>query len=74
MFTMVAIAAIKFRGGRCARNYAERVRRIGGGERARPRALSMHWSHGGRDAAAATGVDRAPSLHYDTHARTRLPR
>lgn len=42
MFTMVAIVGTGFRGGRSARSYAVRVRRIGGGGRARPRALSMH--------------------------------
>lgn len=40
MFTMVAIVGTGFRGGRSARSYAVRVRRIGGGGRARPRALA----------------------------------
>lgn len=42
MFTMVAIFGTVIRGGKSARSYAVRVRRIGGEERARLRALSMH--------------------------------
>lgn len=65
MFTMVAIVATRVEGGRRARSYAERVRRIGGGGRARPRALSMHFSH------LARSRRRSRTLHYHTLLHTR---
>lgn len=68
MFTMVAIVGTFAGGGSRARSYAVRVRRIGGGKRARPRALGMHFY---TLVASATTVGSRTLTEYHTLLHTR---
>lgn len=70
MFTMVAIVATAFGGGSSAHSYAERLRCICSGERARRRALNWHFSLGAVSLRASWLLWRPRTLH-DIHFYTR---